>query len=80
MLKIRLLFCLIPGLLLVAGCASTEYRDTNAAVNANPLCASRPDHPDLPVARDCERKTEAVWSSEKKADKPIDFGRKSGND
>lgn len=79
MSKIRPVFCLFP-MLLVAGCASTEYRDTNAAVDANPLCTSRPDHPNLPVARECERKTEAAWGTRKKTEKPIDFGRKPGND
>lgn len=67
-------------ILLLSGCASSEYRDSNAAVDANPLCASRPDHPDQPTSRDCERKTEAVWSSERKSEKPIDFGRKPKND
>lgn len=62
---------------LVAGCGSMEYRDTNRAVDANPLCAARPDRPGEPVASECERKAEASWSSESKRGEPIDF---SGGD
>lgn len=62
---------------LIAGCGGMEYRDTNRAVDANPLCAARPDRPGEPVSADCERKTEATWSSEgSKESEPIDFGGK----
>lgn len=68
------------GLLLLAtllgGCASYEYRDNHAAVDANPACASRPDRPGEPVSAACERKAEAAWSTERKDARPIDFGRK----
>ncbi|MCD9027776.1 hypothetical protein LDO26_06110 [Luteimonas sp. BDR2-5] len=56
----------------LAGCHSAEYRDTNAAVDANPLCASRPDQPGEPVSRDCERVREGRISSERSS-QPIDF-------
>ena len=59
---------------LLAGCSSYEYRDTNAAVDANPLCASRPDQPGEPVSRDCERATSGSWST-KPDSQPIDFKR-----
>ncbi len=66
---------------LATGCASHDYRDTNAAVDANPACASRADRPGEPVSADCERKAEATWSTERKSsDKPIDFSRKPKDD
>ena len=65
---------------LVAGCAGYEVRDTNAAVDRNPACASRPDRPGEPLPRECERTTEAGWSSERRESTPIDFSRKRGDD
>lgn len=56
----------------LAGCHSADYRDTNAAVDANPLCASRPDRPGEPVSRDCERVREGSVSS-KRESRPVDF-------
>jgi hypothetical protein len=59
----------------LAACGAPQVRDTNAAVDANPLCVSRPDRPGEPVAADCERKTEATWSSGDSKSEPIDFGK-----
>ena len=65
--------------LMLAGCAGTgEYHDTNAAVDANPMCASRPDRPGEPVSRDCERIGRGTISSERES-QPIDF-RKGRDD
>ena len=75
--KMTLAMLLAAGL---AGCASHELRDSNAAVDANPLCASRPDRPGEPVPRECERTTEASWSTERRDSAPIDFSRKRGDD
>lgn len=61
------------------GCGSVEYRDTNNNVNANPMCASDPDRPGEPVALACERKTETVFSTERK-EPPLDLSGKSGKD
>ena len=61
----------------IAACGAPQVRDTNAAVDANPLCVSQPDQPGQPVSKDCERKTEATWSSDDaKSSEPIDFGKK----
>jgi hypothetical protein len=61
----------------LAACGTPQVRDTNAMVDANVLCVSQPDRPGEPVAADCERKTEASWSSgASKASEPIDFGKK----
>lgn len=65
---------------LATGCAGYEVRETNAAVDRNPACASRPDRPGEPVPRECERKTEASWSSERRDSAPIDFSGKRGDD
>ncbi len=61
--------------LAAAGCGSVEYRDTNAAVNANPLCVSAPDQPNQPVAKDCVREQSATWRSERQ-DSKVDFSGK----
>ena len=73
-------FVLIVACACASGCASTGYRDTNAKVDANPLCASRPDRPGEPVPAECERKAEAHWSSERKASEPLDFSGKPKDD
>jgi hypothetical protein len=56
----------------VACGGSVEYRASNAAVDADPLCVSRPDRPGEPTSRDCERSHEASWRSETRRE-PIDF-------
>lgn len=70
----RYLIC--AGMVLAAsGCGSVEYRDTNAAVNANPLCVSAPDQPNQPVGKDCVREQAATWRSERE-DTKVDFSGK----
>lgn len=64
----------VLALALLAACSSYEYRDTNAAVDANPLCMSRPSQPGEPVSRDCERTTSGAWST-KRDRQPVDFKR-----
>lgn len=62
---------------LAAGCGGVQYRDTNAAVDANPLCASAPSQPGEPVSKDCERVREATWNSDDaKKGEPLDFSGK----
>jgi hypothetical protein len=61
----------------LGACGTPQVRDTNAAVDANPLCTSQPNQPGEPVAAECERKTEASWSSDdSKSSEPIDFSGK----
>lgn len=63
-----------------AACSSVDYRDSNAAVDANPLCASAPSQPGEPVSTDCERVREATWSSEgSESGQPLDFSGKRGD-
>lgn len=72
---------MLLGLACLVGCASHEYRDTSARVDADPLCASRADRPGEPVSADCERKTESTWSTERKGEaRPIDFSGKPKDD
>jgi hypothetical protein len=60
-----------------AACGGVGYKDTNAAVDANPLCIDGPNRPGEPVSKDCERTQEATWSSEDKGSRePIDFSGK----
>lgn len=55
-----------------AGCGGLEYRDSNAAVDADPMCVSAPDQPDQPVSKACEREQAATWKSERRS-QPVDF-------
>ena len=64
----------------LAGCTSYEERDNFAAVDANPLCVSRPDRPGEPVARECVKSMEGSWSTERRDSAPVDFSRKRGDD
>jgi hypothetical protein len=71
----------IATLLLVAllcgACGSVEYRDTNAAVNANPLCAGDNSPGEPASSKDCERTSETSWSSGQDKDgEAIDFSGK----
>ncbi|MGH8083478.1 MAG: hypothetical protein ACREP7_23075 [Lysobacter sp.] len=61
----------------LSGCGSLEYRDTNAAVDARPECASGPLRPGESAPGWCERKVEAVRSGDDKSEK-IDFRKKDG--
>lgn len=67
----------VIGLAVVAlsACGGVEYRDTNAAVDARPECASGPTRPGETAPGWCERKSEANWSSDRKGEK-VDFKKK----
>lgn len=75
----RLATLLLPALMLsLAGCGSTvEYRDTNAAVDADPLCASRPDRPGEPVAQRCVRETGGKLRFGDREEAPLDLSGRS---
>jgi hypothetical protein len=62
---------------LVSACGSMEVRDTNAAVDADPLCASQPNQPNEPAGARCERKTEVKFERKRE---PLDLSGKSGSD
>lgn len=72
MRRTRFVVAMFAAAPLLGACGSVEYRDTNAAVDANPLCASRPSQPGEPVARECERTTSGSWSSRGEP-QPVDF-------
>ena len=59
----------------LAACGTMDYRDTNVAVDNNPLCVSQPDQPGEPVSRDCERYSEWRWRNKSDA-QPVEFGRR----
>ena len=63
---------LLAATLLSGACGSMEYRDTNAAVDANPLCtgsnSERDGRPAISTA--CDRKTEVGMSLDSKTDAP----------
>jgi hypothetical protein len=64
----------------LAGCGTVEYRDTNAAVDADPLCASRPDRPGEPVAKRCERETGGKITFGESKGEPLDLSGASRKD
>lgn len=61
----------------LAGCASMESFDTNAAVDARPECAAQPDRPDQPLPSWCQRETGVRFSSERRSE-PLDLSGKDG--
>jgi hypothetical protein len=62
---------------IVSACGSMETRDTNAAVDADPLCASQPNQPNEPTGARCERRTEVTFERKRE---PLDLSGKSGSD
>lgn len=60
--------------LLLSACGSMDMRDTNAAVDADPLCTSQPSQPNEPTAARCERRTEVKYP---RKDEPLDLSGKS---
>ncbi|MGO1069797.1 hypothetical protein [Lysobacter sp. CA199] len=58
----------------LSACGGLEYRDTNAAVDARPECASGPLRPGETPPAWCERKVETVRSE--RPDEKIDFKKK----
>jgi len=75
----RTALLLVALVVLAAACGSMDYRDSNAAADANPLCTSRGDRPGEPASRDCERVQEGSWSSDAK-NEPIDFRKDDDDD
>lgn len=76
----RSLPVLLPLCLVLGACGTTpQYRDTNAAVDADPLCASRPDQPNEPTGLRCERSTTVIYRSDDR-EKPVDFKRDKDDD
>lgn len=73
------LFLLTATTLLASACGSVEYKDTNAAVNANPACVGAEGRPGEAVAPWCKREIGADIKTESKSEK-IDFKKKDGDD
>ena len=70
---------LLAATLLCGACGSMEYRDTNAAVDADPLCTgSNSERDGRPaISSSCDRKTEVgVSVGSKKDDPPLDLSGK----
>lgn len=70
--RLPLLALALP--LFLSACDSMQVRDTNAAVDADPLCASQPSQPNEPTSARCERRTEVKFE---RRDEPLDLGGKS---
>ena len=82
MRKTSMIPCGLAALLaatLLAGCASTEYRDNTAELARDPRCIDKPANPDLEPAPWCKPEAGTSWSSERKSDE-LDFSGKSGDD
>ena len=70
-MRIALTAVAIASAALLSACASVEYRDTNAAVDANPQCALTEKPGELPAPW-CKREQSANWELGGK-DTPVDF-------
>lgn len=71
---------LIAATLLASACSSVEYKDTNAAVDANPQCLGSADRPGEAVAPWCKRELKAEISTGKSQGEKIDFNKKDDDD
>jgi len=58
----------------LSACGGVSYRDTNAAVDARPECASGPLRPGETPPTWCERKVQAEWKSD--GGEKVDFKKK----
>ena len=74
----RLLVLLATTVALTA-CGTMQYQDTNAAVDANPVCATGTPQPGEPVPPWCQREQSASWSTERES-QPIDFSGDESDD
>lgn len=61
----------------LSACGGLSYRDTNAAVDARPECASGPLRPGETPPSWCERKVETDWKSDRGGEK-VEFKKKDG--
>lgn len=77
-MRIALTAVAIASAALLSACGSVEYRDTNAAVDANPQCAIAPKPGEL-VAPWCKREQSANWELGGK-DTPVDFTGGDGDE
>jgi hypothetical protein len=62
----------ITATVLLSACGTMGYKDTNAAVDANPVCEQGSTRPGEPVPPWCEREQAATWKSDSES-KPVDF-------
>jgi hypothetical protein len=65
----------IAATILLSACGTMGYKDTNAAVDANPSCDQSTPNPGEPVAPWCKREQSTTWTNDSK-DKPVDFSGK----
>lgn len=69
---------LIAATLFVCACGSVEYKDTNAAVDANPECVGADGRPGEATSPWCKREVRAEWKTGGEGEK-IDFKKKDGD-
>jgi hypothetical protein len=60
-------------LVLLAGCAGSEYRDNAAQIASDPRCMDKPSNPDAEPAPWCKQKVEVTSSS---SSSEVDFSGK----
>jgi hypothetical protein len=70
---------LIAATLLASACGSVEYKDTNAAVDANPECIGAEGRPGEAVAPWCKREMRADIKTGSKGE-AIDFKKDKDDD
>lgn len=75
----RLAFVAVAAGCMLSACGSVEYKDTNAAVDANPSCEQGSTRPGETVAPWCKREQSTTWSRDSKS-KPVKFEDKDKDD
>ena len=72
---------LIVATVLVSACSSAvEFKDTNAAVDANPECINAEGRPGEATAPWCKRELRADWTTGSDKGEKIDFSGKKDDD
>lgn len=71
---------LIVATLLASACSGVEYKDTNAAVDANPECVGAEGRPGEATAPWCKREVSAEWKTGTDKGEKIDFSGKQDKD
>ncbi|MDQ2701649.1 MAG: hypothetical protein M3Y70_02300 [Pseudomonadota bacterium] len=67
----RIALIAVVATALLSACGSVEYKDTNAAVDANPQCVSEAGPDELPDPW-CKRESSATWTIGGEGE-PVDF-------
>lgn len=75
----RLLLPIVIALL-AGACGGVQYKDSNAAVDANPGCVGSEGRPGEAAAPWCKREQSMEWKSDSGKGEKVDFSGAQGKD